>query len=321
MAFSFKGLKFYVSIHTPNETKKIIQNNGGIVVANENDADIRIRDPSRGPPSYRSGDYYSHKWIVDCIKQKRQVDEAPYLIQRQAHPSTTPARPARPARNERTEGERERSPPQREEEDGLVYASARSQSVVKTRNAFTREDDRILQDWVIQKATRAIEEDEYFHDRGNEMYKKLEEKYLSQESKNDHRRNLENRPEKARKFGHKWKTGPIQNVGHRENDRRNHHGNHHKNYHRNHNRNHHRSRHKSHYRNHPKNSDATKHETKHRKTRCLTTVLAGPANCSSWTIQIITFSQRRIRFGKMRSENLEHMQNQQTPSSNIFTQR
>lgn len=75
--------------------------------------------------------------------------------------------------------ERPRSPRRTSEGSrGLVYAPARplAPSQKRTRNAFTYEDDRILIDWVTREAEKAVKNEEKCLDRGNDMYKRLEEK-------------------------------------------------------------------------------------------------------------------------------------------------
>ncbi|KAL1888638.1 hypothetical protein Sste5346_009430 [Sporothrix stenoceras] len=166
MPFSFEGLKFYVSINAPNRTKKAIQDNGGIVTADERKANIRITDPSRPIPSYSSGDYYSYEWVLDSVRQQRQIDETPYKIDRPVAVPPPPQPASRP---------QARAPEPTARSDGLIYAPANSQR--RHRNAFTYEDDRILRDWVMEEARIALRRDEKFLDRGNDMYKRLEKKY------------------------------------------------------------------------------------------------------------------------------------------------
>lgn len=138
------------------------------MVANEKNADVRIVDPSRSIQSHRTGDFYSHQWITDCIRQKRRIDETPYLI------STVATRHASRPQEERSQHQTS------ERSGGLVYAPARplAPSQKRSRNAFTYEDDRILIDWVTREAEKAVKGEEKFLDRGNDMYKKLEEKVV-----------------------------------------------------------------------------------------------------------------------------------------------
>ncbi|CAK7205848.1 hypothetical protein SEUCBS139899_008627 [Sporothrix eucalyptigena] len=152
MAFSFEGLKFWVSIHAPGRTKRDITNNGGIVVAAEKDADICIMDPARAGQN-PAKHLFSHVWITDCIRQQTQLDEGPYRV------ATIIAQ-----ENERRR--QEEDPPAERSQYTLVEAPrARppAGSLKRVRNEYSREDDRILVQWLREKAAEAEREHKYPH--------------------------------------------------------------------------------------------------------------------------------------------------------------
>ncbi|CAK7209769.1 hypothetical protein SCUCBS95973_000553 [Sporothrix curviconia] len=80
MPFSFEGLKFWVSIHTPNRTKSDIKKHGGIVVVNEVDADVRIVDPARAG-SNPSQNMISPDWITERVRNEYTHEDDRILIQ------------------------------------------------------------------------------------------------------------------------------------------------------------------------------------------------------------------------------------------------
>lgn len=184
MPFSFQGLKFWVSIHTPNRTKTDIivcywdklvarssvfdltrapQNHGGILVANEADADVRIMDPARAgsnpPPNM-----ISPTWISECIKRQRQVDEEPFKV------SEITAQPV--------ERRRQEPPPVREgrRQEAPTMPRPPAGSHTRVRNEYTAEDDHILVQWMRMQAAKCAAQDIPLSTSGTKIYKELEQR-------------------------------------------------------------------------------------------------------------------------------------------------
>ncbi|CAK7270340.1 hypothetical protein SEPCBS57363_004051 [Sporothrix epigloea] len=163
MPFSFQGLKFWVSIHTPNRTKADINSHGGILVANEADADVRIMDPARAgsnpPPNM-----ISPAWISECIKRQRQVDEEPFRVSKMA---------AQPIERRRQE-----PPPVREgrRQEAPTMPRPPAGSHTRVRNEYTAEDDHILVQWMRMQAARCAAQDVPLSTKGTKIYKELEQR-------------------------------------------------------------------------------------------------------------------------------------------------
>ncbi|CAK7268126.1 hypothetical protein SEPCBS119000_002902 [Sporothrix epigloea] len=174
MAFSFEGIKFWVSIHTPNRTKADITNNGGNLVASEADADVCIMDPLRAgsnPPRKM----VSPAWISECISRQAKIDEEPFRVINivaqnvQRQPQEAPSSQERRHRSPTTRSPPPRSPAPRRRPPAGSYR--------RVRNEYTAKDDEILVEWMIRKAAKAAKDGEYLSARGTKVFKELEAKH------------------------------------------------------------------------------------------------------------------------------------------------
>ncbi|KAH9988231.1 TRF2-interacting telomeric protein/Rap1 C terminal domain-containing protein [Xylariaceae sp. FL0662B] len=133
----FTGMKFWVGHRVPQRGNYVrsIENNGGKVVPLEKNADYLISDPARkdAPPGS-----YSFKFIEDSVEAGALQDFEKYLCN-SSEPDSRPV-------------------------GSTIAARA-------TRTPFTREDDKILTEWVARK------EREGAPTYGYEIYKKLAAKH------------------------------------------------------------------------------------------------------------------------------------------------
>ncbi|KAJ5825609.1 hypothetical protein N7474_002747 [Penicillium riverlandense] len=135
----FNRTLFWVSSYVTGRAtlKELIKNNGGVVVLNPKDADIRLVNPDkRGHDVFL--DTYSYKWVEDSLKKGQLEPFEPYRV--------GPSAP-RPM--------------------GASYIARKA-----TRTGFTLKDDQLLFDWVA--AYRKITGTE---GGGNSVYQELERYY------------------------------------------------------------------------------------------------------------------------------------------------
>ncbi|EFX06155.1 transcription factor [Grosmannia clavigera kw1407] len=157
---SFEGIKFWISKHVPPLIKLDVRKRKGEIVVLERDANIclvdhneYVADPDR---------FYSYLWVKECLSKNARVDESRFLVAelRKSMPaaSQTPAYAA-----------------SRDVAPSSCSAYDTIQARKRTRTGFTNEDDRILVEWLREKAD--FSEGAKNGVKGNEIYKDLARQY------------------------------------------------------------------------------------------------------------------------------------------------